>query len=283
MVGTNAVDSPSGIAPLLVWQQPHILYMLELIYKSTNDAKLLETYWPLYEATGDFMADFLVKNPDTGAFEMLAPVFPSQERFDPTTVKNPCFELEYWRFGFKLIKIWAERLGKPSCKWQKYYDRISKSRIYEGVYISHANAPETFTTKAIDHPSQLGIYGLIANDRVDMKAYEATLEAVLENWDFDTLWGWDYGMMSMAATRLGKPELALDILLSETSKNNYQQNGHNLQSFRNDLPAYLPGNGSLLLAIGLMVAGYPESEKMPGIPKNGEWQVQFENISEFPY
>lgn len=287
MVGPDAIDSPSPIAPLLIWQQSHIIYMLELIYQEKKKKQetdvFLQKYWPLIKGTADFMADFVVLNEEKDIYEMLAPIFPSQERFDPTTVKNPTFELEYWRFGFELACLWGERLNQDVSAWKKVHDRLAKSRIYDGCYLSHENCPETYEKVAIDHPSMLGIYGLIPNDRIDEKAYIQTLDKVLECWDFDTLWGWDFGMMAMAATRLNKPEIAIDILLSNTPKNQYEKNGHNRQAFRHDLPAYLPGNGSLLLALSLMTAGYPGGEKLPGFPKNGQWEVEFSNISPFPY
>ena len=41
------------------------------------------------------------------------------------------------------------------------------------------------------------------------------------------------------------------------------------------------GNGSLLLAVALMTAGYPGSGELPGFPKDGTWAVEFEGIQPF--
>lgn len=283
MVGPDGIDSPSPIAPLIIWQQCHIIYMLELVYQQTPSDEFLKKYWPLVKGTADFMQDFVVYNQSKGVYELVAPIFPSQERFDPTKVLNPTFEIEYWRFGLRLAEIWAKRLDQDASGWRDVADHMAESRIYQGVYLSHANCPETFDSVAIDHPSQTGIFGLIPNDRIDRKAFSATLDKVLEKWDFNTLWGWDFGMMSMGATRIGRPQLAMDFLLSDTPKNQYEKNGHNRQAFRNDLPGYLPGNGSLLLAVALMVAGFPGSKPHPGLPDDGQWEVEYENISAFPY
>ena len=71
----------------------------------------------------------------------------------------------------------------------------------------------------------------------------------------------------MTAVRLGKPELAIDILLKDTYKNVYVASGNNRQISRDDLPLYLPGNGSLLLAAAFMTAGYDGcNKKTPGFP-----------------
>ncbi|HKJ42695.1 MAG TPA: hypothetical protein VKA27_11415, partial [Sunxiuqinia sp.] len=60
-------------------------------------------------------------------------------------------------------------------------------------------------------------------------------------------------------------------------KNTYLKNGHNYQSPR--LTIYLPGNGGFLTAISMMCAGWDGcTTKNPGFPKNGKWNVKWENL-----
>ncbi|MGB8452176.1 MAG: hypothetical protein WCD89_07565 [Anaerocolumna sp.] len=107
---------------------------------------------------------------------------------------------------------------------------------------------------------------------------------VMECWDFSTMWGWDFATMAMTAVRLGDADTAINILLKDTPKNCYVVSGNNFQKTRTDLPLYLPGNGSLLLAIPIMTAGFPGcKEELPGFPKDGMWTVEYESISAFPY
>lgn len=77
--------------------------------------------------------------------------------------------------------------------------------------------------------------------------------------------------------------MAIDLLLSNTPKNRYVKSGNNAQGDRKDLPLYLPGNESLLLAIPLLVAGV---EKKPGayagFHDDGTWCVKYEDIRPFP-
>ena len=88
--------------------------------------------------------------------------------------------------------------------------------------------------------------------------------------------------MAMTATVLGRPDVAVDILLKETEKNCYVVSGNNRQDTRKDLPLYLPGNGSLLLAAAMMAAGFDGCQKAaPGFPDNGSWTVEAENIRPF--
>ena len=55
----------------------------------------------------------------------------------------------------------------------------------------------------------------------------------------------------MTAARLGRRKDAVDALLLDTPKNAFLANGHNAQGTRKDLPLYLPGNGSLLIAAAM--------------------------------
>jgi hypothetical protein len=88
-------------------------------------------------------------------------------------------------------------------------------------------------------------------------------------------------MTAMTATRLGLPGKAMDALLMPVQTNTYLLNGHNYQDDR--LRIYMPGNGGLLAAIAMMVAGYDGSKiSLPGIPKNGSWKVRWEGLKKMP-
>lgn len=281
MIAAEGIDTPSEVAPLLVWQQPHIIYMLELAYRERPEQALLERYWKLIKETADFMVDFVVWNPEKGCYDICAPVIPAQECHKETKTHNPAFEIEYWQLTLKIAVEWSKRLQKtPDPKWSDVGEHMAGLTEMDGVYLAHERCPSTFTEFNRDHPSMLGAYGLIPGTRIDRKVMERTLHRVLECWNYQTLWGWDFAMMAMTAVRLGKPELAIEILLKDTPKNCYLKNGNNMQITRKDLPLYLPGNGSLLLAAALMTAGYDGCErKTPGFPDNGAWTVEYEGIN----
>lgn len=281
MIAAEGIDTPSEVAPLLVWQQPHIIYMLELAYRERPEQALLERYWKLIKETADFMVDFVVWNPEKGCYDICAPVIPVQECHKETKTHNPAFEIEYWQLTLKIAVEWSNRLQKtPDPKWSDVGEHMAGLTEMDGVYLAHERCPSTFTEFNRDHPSMLGAYGLIPGTRIDRKVMERTLHRVLECWNYQTLWGWDFAMMAMTAVRLGKPELAIEILLKDTPKNCYLKNGNNMQITRKDLPLYLPGNGSLLLAAALMTAGYDGCErKTPGFPDNGAWTVEYEGVN----
>lgn len=283
MVGPQGVDCPSIIATLLVWQQPHLIYMLELMYQTGGGQEVLKEYWELVKESAEYMADFAEYNQEKQVYELVAPLIPAQESHRPEDTKNPVYEIEYWRLGLTIAIEWAKRLDEPyPAKWQEVAEHMAMPAAQAGVYLAHECCPETYTQYAKDHPSMVAALGLLPGERIDPQAMKNTLKKIRETWDFQSMWGWDFAMLAMTETRLGNPAGAIDILLYDTEKNRYMGNGHNLQASRNDLPLYLPGNGSLLLAIPLMAVGYPSCDRaQPGFPDDGTWQVEVEGIYPF--
>lgn len=284
MIAAEGMDAPSAVAPLLVWQQPHIIYMMEMQYRNEKSRDFLEKYWQVVEETARFMADFVVWNEGNGCYDIPAPVIPVQECHKETDTVNPAFEVEYWRTTLYIAMEWAKRLGRePEAKWQEVADHMAGLTAEDGVYLAHEKCPDTYTVYNRDHPSMLGAYGLIGSDRVDTQIMKDTLHLVEKCWQYPTLWGWDFALMAMTAVRLDEPELAIRLLLKDTLKNCYLASGNNMQVSRKDLPLYLPGNGSILLAAAIMTAGYDGCDReLPGFPNNGQWTVEFENIQRFP-
>lgn len=284
MIATEGIDSPSKIAPLLVWQQPHIIYMMEMQYRNTKQTQFLEEYWQVVEETAQFMADFVVWNEDHNCYDIPSPVIPVQECHREVDTVNPAFEVEYWRVTLRIAVEWAKRLNKtPDAKWLEVAEHMAALTEEGGVYLAHEKCPATYTEYNRDHPSMLGAYGLIGSDRIDREVMRNSLHLVEKCWEYQTLWGWDFALMAMTAVRLNEPELAIELLLKDTFKNCYLASGNNMQISRKDLPLYLPGNGSLLLAAAVMTAGYEGcEEELPGFPKDGQWAVEYENIQKLP-
>lgn len=104
-----------------------------------------------------------------------------------------------------------------------------------------------------------------------------TFNEVMQEWNWQSTWGWDYPLLAMTAARLYDPNAAIDALMIETQKNTYLINGHNFQNDR--LRIYLPGNGGLLAAIAMMAAGFEGSSiKNPGFPIDGTWDIKWEGL-----
>ena len=102
----------------------------------------------------------------------------------------------------------------------------------------------------------------------------------MNNWNWPSAWGWDFGMTAMAAARQGEPETAIQALLMDVQKNTYLKNGHNYQT-ADRLRLYLPGNGALLTAVAMMCAGWEGCPNVsnPGFPQDGTWNVRWEGLN----
>jgi tetratricopeptide (TPR) repeat protein len=249
-IGPDLVESPSPISPLIVWQQPNVLVLLELMYQANPAKPFLETHWELVQETAEFMTSFLAQQ--DGKYHLESPLLPSQERFGPNNVLDPTFEIEYWHAGLQIASLWAERL-EIETDWDDYAEKMAQVDETQDTYVAVTGSQ--FADVLNDHPSFVGIYGLIPT-RMEQEKVAKTLKQVLENWDLPSLWGWDYPMLAMVASRLGDYDEALQILLADDEKNNYLVNGHNYQN--QDLPQYLPGNGGLLLAMARLATDFPD-------------------------
>lgn len=280
MCDPTGYNSPSSIAVLLVWQQPHPIMLAELCYRCNQSREFLERYRDVVVESAEFMASF-VHIQDEGKAVLGPPVIPAQERFDPRNVLNPGFEVAYFRWALRQANLWLTRLGEPvRAHFEDTAKRLSTPAVYDGVYVAHERCPQTFTDPAFytDHPSMLAMLGMLPGKDIDRAVMSRTLDRVLEIWDKSSLWGWDFPLMAMTAARLGRRHDAVNLLLMDTPKNTYLANGHNAQADREDLPLYLPGNAALLLAVGMMAGGWDDDPDAIGFPTDKGWSIQAEGF-----
>lgn len=285
MVAFDARESPSGVGVFIIWQQPHPIYYAELLYRASPDSSILHKYRDMIFATADFLASYAHWDSLSNRYVLGPPLIPAQELHKPKETINPTFELAYWHYGLETAQTWRERLGMPRDeKWDRVINHLSSLPMINGIYKNTEHSPDPFqnASQRRDHPTLLAAYGMLRDDSVNKKSMEKTLEKVLESWNWESTWGWDYPLIAMTAARIGRPDLAVDALLMDVPKNTYLKNGHNYQAPR--LPVYLPGNGGLLTAVAMMAAGWdgaPDCEA-PGFPKDGTWRVRWENLRRLP-
>jgi len=277
MCDPSGKNTPSSIAVLLLWQQPHPIMFAELVRRAfcennrdgKKSAEILREYREIITETAEFMKSFLHWEPSTaggGRYLLGPPYIPAQERHDPKIVLNAAYELEYFRWGFKTADEWLCRLGEKK-RYGEIIEKLSLPAEKDGLYLAHENCPDTFSKLPFytDHPSMTAMYGILNSEKIDPKKMSATLDKILEVWDKKTFYGWDLPMLAMTACRLGRYSDAVDLLLMDSPKNTYLENGHNKMTGDDALPLYLPGNGGLLLAIAMMAAGF-EGKKGPLFP-----------------
>ncbi|MBP5151834.1 MAG: hypothetical protein ILP13_02825, partial [Lachnospiraceae bacterium] len=279
MTDPKGENSPSPIAPLLIWQQPHIIYMVDLLRRSRFSSERVEVpgadeeafirkYLPLIKETADFMADFLTEGKN-GELELLPPFFSVQEKGRPEEIKNPPFEAAYWKFGLKAAYGMLSKISAGDKEWLDAAERIRIPEPVEGLLPAWEGYPETYDKLNIDHPSMLFAPGFLPEE-FNEAVIAASLEKFKQTWNLDSLWGWDFAFLAMSLAKMGRYNEAFDMLLWDTEKNTYGVNGNNIQGTRADLPLYLPGNGSLLLAMSAMKA-------------TDRWYIETEGIMNYPY
>ena len=281
MVGPHGQNSPSSVASYLIWQQPHIIWHAEQLYRANPTRETLEKYKQLVYATADFMADFPVWNQEKQQYDLAPPLIPAQEHWPKGKTFNPPFELSYWYWGLTTAQQWKERLQESKDeKWEDVRLNLAKPDQLDGVYLGIQGAVDSYTDEDLmrDHPIVLAAYGMMpAWDKVDPEVIRQTMHVIAGRWNWQRTWGWDYPMTAMTAVRLLEPELALEFLLKDVQKNTYLKNGHNFQDDR--LTVYLPGNGGVLYVVAMMCAGWEGCEiDNPGFPKDGTWNVKWENL-----
>lgn len=284
MTDPSGTEAPSKVGSFLIWQQPHPIYLAELVYRANPSEEFLREYYDLVQNTAAFMASF-AEYDGMGNRYVLRGAIPAQETLRASETVNPPFELSYWHFALSTAQKWRERLGEGrNLAWDEIIDKLSPLAAKDGLYLAAETAEDTYidVRYTSDHMAVLGALGILPRSpllREDIM--HRTFDWVYDNWNWGRTWGWDYPMTAMNAVRLGEPEKAVNALMMDKRTNTYLPNGHNYQDTR--LRCYLPGNGGLLTAVALMCAGWDGcEEENPGFPKNGDWDVRWEGLKPLP-
>ena len=297
MTDPSAEEAPSKVGSFLIWQQPHLIYLAELLRraeKNDNGRRLLDKFGPLVNETAAFMFDFADYDAARDRY-ILKGIIPAQETLRAAETVNPPFELSYWHWGMQTALQWQQLRNEPlNTAWQRLVGKLSplahtrskasRQPTADALYLAAESATDTYTDIRFtsDHPALLGAYGILpATPQVDTTVMRNTLRWIWDNWNWDKTWGWDYPMVAMTAARLNEPQKAVDALLMDKRTNTYLVSGHNYQDQR--LRLYLPGNGGLLTALAMMCAGWDGCERRnPGFPADGKWDVRWEGLLPMP-
>ncbi len=271
---------PHEIHALLIWQQPHPIYFAELDYRLHPSKLTLEKWDDVVFESADFMADYAHYEKINDRYILGPPLFIMSENTKSEITFNPSFELSYWRFGLRTAQVWKERLGlNREQKWDDVLKKLAPLPQVDSTYVTHENIDSMWTKYTFEHPGLIGTFGMLPGDGVDTISFKKTLNKVISNWNFNKTWGWDFPMIAMAAARTGNPDLAIEMLLH--SSQGFQFDEHGLAT-GGPFP-YFPSNGGLLTAVAMMAGGWDGSKgNAPGFPKNGDWNIKYENFNRMP-
>jgi len=274
-VGPEGRTAPWQGNQVLLWKQPHPIFFAELDYRLHPSRKTLEKWNDIINGTAEHMADYPVRDNDSGIYHLDPDMPPSEQGI----TRDGVFDLAYWYWGLNQAQIWRERMGlERNPHWDEIIKSLVPLPVDSGVYVHSAEWKDTYTKRAWEHPDPIGVFGMLPPlDNVDMETAHRTLIKVWETWDWTRCWGWDFPWTAMAAARLGEPSLAIDALLKDAgTKNHYDERG---VCTGGPCP-YLPGNGGLLYAVAMMAAGWDGAppKHAPGFPDDGSWTVRWEGL-----
>lgn len=279
----------------LVWRADHDPAVLDRYGELVEASADLLASWPI--ADGDRLT---LGTPLIPAQENYDPLTTINPTFEVEYFRWALETAQQWRVrkGQARRADWDQalaRIAPPPMANGLYLPVESVPDFWEtaasGACREHAAAPQC---KNRDHPSFLMAYGFIPGARIDPAAMRRTFEAVEANWDVRQTWGWDFPMMAMTAARLGEPEKAVDWLFADLKNNQWGPTGMTPRvhldehadelvpisagaggvemainpdgpGYRRAAETYFPSNGSLLMAVGLMAAGWHRTRA--GLPQ----------------
>lgn len=159
MTDPSAAEAPSNVGSYLIWQQPHLIYLANLLYRAaksegdTADAnRILRKFGPLVEATAEFMYDFAGRDPVSGKY-FLSGYIPAQETLKASTTRNSPFELSYWLTAMKIAQQWRKITGKePNSEWDSLISGLPPLPSKNGIYLTAEGAPHRSPCRTDRHP-----------------------------------------------------------------------------------------------------------------------------------
>jgi hypothetical protein len=277
MTDPSGTESPSGVGPVLVWQQPHPIYLAELVWRAHKNRATLERYRKIVFATADYMATFVDFDAERRQYVLGPGVASADEKHtDYAHNLNPTMELGYWKWALETAQEWRVRLGMPRDEqWQKVIDNLAPLTVRNGVYPALEIPAETSAANMTTW-----LFGALPGRGIDKDAMRNTLHAVTRGSGPQASVTWGTAMTAMCAARLDEPERAIQLLAGPFETNPFRPSGYTIRR-PDQTPMYMPANGGWLAAVAMMAAGWDgQTGHAPGFPKN--WKVRYEGLLPMP-
>ena len=323
MTDPSGLEAPSDVGSFLIWQQPHPIYMAELLWRAEPSRAFLEEYNDLVQESAAMLAAFVTWDEEHGRYNIEGACGANESYNEDYTV-NPAFELSYLHFALSVAQQWRERLGQERvAEWDDVLAKLAPlAASPDGIYLPAEKGPgvpdfeqgviprslaapappggyinaQRGTRELVFTPMEPGreyvhatssenllAYGVLpANRLFTEEGMQKTLDRAAQYYDWTRgSWSWNYPSLAMNATRLLRPDVALRAITMNDRSELLLPGGNNYRTER--LRMYLPGNGGLLLAVGMMCAGWDGCPvENPGFPKDGTWDVRWENLKPLP-
>ncbi len=225
-VGPEGRSAPWEGNQVLLWKQPHPIFFAELEYRLRPTPETLDKWAEIIQGTAEHMADYPTRDESTGLYS-LAPAMPPSEQ---GITRDTVFDLAYWRWALDKAQEWRQRMQLPrEPHWDDVRKNLAPLPVGDGVFVHSAEWMDTYTKRAWEHPDPIGVLGMLPPiEGVDAETAHRTVLKVWRTWSWNKCWGWDFPWMTMAAARVGEPQIAVDALLKDAGdRNNYDIRGVN--------------------------------------------------------
>ncbi len=276
MTSFRGLDCPGRTNLRIYWHVGEIPTLIYWYYLHTLDRAFLEEMYPVLQETADFVVSFLVENPATGKYELLPPVATCDETTNPDSVKNPGFTLAEFKLALTIAVKAAQLLGRDEKnigRWSQVRDNIAQIPHNGKAYLIYEGFTQSWTPRHTrSHPSVLGPFFptfVVPDDSLIRNTYDK----VLGLWNWDQVWGWDFGFAAAVGAWLGRAEDAIDCLLKAETQMSPQ-----VTFSGGGVKSYLPGNGGIVLGLNEMLLRSLDGtiRLFSGIPPF--WHAKFQDL-----
>lgn len=262
MTDPQGNESPSGVGPVLCWQQPHPIYMAELVYRAKPTDETLKRLSKVVFETADYMATFVDFDASRDQYVLGPGVSPGDEKHtDNAHNLNPTMEVGYWKWALQTAQQWRTRQGlEPDPTYAKVIAKLSPPATRDGVYPALEYPVES-------KPAFMATFllGVLPGEGIDRDAMAKTLAADARSKGQMNAVTWGTAMAGMTAIRLGDARNAANFLSAPYDANPFRANGTTVRR-PDQTPAYYPANGAWLMAAALMTAG-SDANPHPTMPE----------------
>ncbi|KAI1179709.1 Six-hairpin glycosidase-like protein [Nemania sp. FL0916] len=278
-------SSPGGINGLLMWQQPHVMYLAELRYQLSPTKETLERWDRVLTATADYMASYAWFNSTSGRYDIGPPAYGVTENTPPSESLNLAYETAAWRYALDIARKWKQRLNSPvPGHWTTVSAQLAPLPVVDGLYAVYEGLNSSWWDDpelSSDPRSLIMLQGFLPDTpAVDPAIALRTADKIAETWTDDEIFGWGRPALAINAARIGNPDRAVGYLTAFDywlfDDAGFAERGGN----GGTPPPFIPGNAGFLQAVAYMAAGWQGSEgHAPGFPQDGSWVVKYEGLN----
>ncbi|KAI0901248.1 Six-hairpin glycosidase-like protein [Annulohypoxylon nitens] len=280
----TGVSSPGGINGLLLWQQPHVMYLAELAYQASPTRQTLERWDDVISASADYMASYAWKNENFGYYDLGPPSYGVTENTPPMESLNLAYEIAYWRYGLDVARDWKRRLNQSMPEnWTTVAENLAPPPQVDGLYTVYEGLNSSWWEDSKlngDPRSLIMLQGILPDTpAVDPDVALKTADKIWEIWTDDKIRGWGRPVLAINSARIKNPERAI-YHLTAYDYWVFDDAGFAVRGGDGGTPPpFMPGNAGFLYAVAYVVAGWNGSEgDTPGFPKDGTWIVKHEGL-----